>query len=686
VSPEIFGTIFEHTLSADPHDRERHAYGAHYTTAVDIRKIIKPTIVDPWTDAIESARTLTELRRLLERLRTLRVLDPACGSGNFLYIAYREMKALEARTIERMGEFRSVEPAQRMLGFVTARQFYGMDILPFAIELAKVTMMIGRKLAIDELHISESDLPLDNLDGNFIRGDALMSGGNQTAWPPADLIIGNPPFLGAKRLKPEHGTDYANRLRKLYPEIPGMADYCVYWIRRAHDHLPECTEADPFAGRAGLVGTQNVRNNQSRVGGLDHVVKTGTIIEAVDNQPWSGDADVHVSIVNWVKTQDPGILPKKRLLWQNVQPAAGAMRKKGVRADKDYELVVRECAFLNSSLSDETDSVSAMAISANTAPQRIFQGVTPGHAGFVLSPEDRNAMIEKDPVSAGVVHAYLIGRELVSGDGRPERFLIDFEQMTILEVQRYKAAFTRIRDMVLPDVKAKADAEEKGESARKSHLDRWWMLWRGRADMLAAFASLKGRAVASSRTQRIPFVFTFISTDIRPGDKLQTFAFDDDYSFGIIQSGAHCAWYEGRTARLKNEEDYNYSSQSVFDTFPWPQSPTKKQIDAVAAAGREIRRVRTEALQFRDDGLRALYRTLELPGKNPLKDAHAALDEAVLAAYGFAAKKDLLAQLLELNHVVAAKEKASEAVTAPGIPATYGPDTSLLITEDCIRP
>ena len=103
---------------------------------------------------------------------------------------------------------------------------------------------------------------------------------------------------------PSAGRITSKRVRRAYPDVPGMADYCVYWLRKAHDPLPDCTADDPVAGRAGLVGTQNIRNNQSRVGGLDHIVQTGTIVEAVDNQPWSGEANVHVSIVNWVKTQD----------------------------------------------------------------------------------------------------------------------------------------------------------------------------------------------------------------------------------------------------------------------------------------------------------------------------------------------------------------------------------------------
>jgi hypothetical protein len=126
-------------------------------------------------------------------------------------------------------------------------------------------------------------------------------------------------------------------------------------------------------------------------------------------------------------------------------------------------------------------------------------------------------------------------------------------------------------------------------------------------------------------------------------------------------------------------------SFGVFDTFPRPQSPTPKQIQAVAGAGRQVRRVRTEALPKLKGGLRAPYRTLELPGANPLKDAHAALDTAVLAAYGFSAKKDLLAQLLELNLSVAQRLEQSEPVTPPGIPASF-PNPEPLISDDCIRP
>ena len=361
VRPEIFGTVFEQTLDKD----ERHAQGAHFTHPTDIMKIISPTIVEPWREQIEGAKTLKRLGQLLTRLQHFRVLDPACGSGNFLYLAYRELKRLEARIFERIDtEFPSkAEANQVRMSYLSVRNFFGMDKNSFAVELAKVTMMVARKLAIDELHVSENALPLDNLDRNFIATDALYTvqangSAARTPWPQADAIIGNPPFLGAKRLKPELGPDYVSTLRKLYPEVPGMADFCVYWIRRSHDHLAPCTADDPVAGRAGLVGTQNIRNNASRIGGLDHVVKDGTIVEAVDNQPWSGEANVHVSIANWAKTQDSELLPKTKRLWFKVEPSAAMIKlwkSQGKNAAKEYELSFRNVQSMNSALSDQTD-------------------------------------------------------------------------------------------------------------------------------------------------------------------------------------------------------------------------------------------------------------------------------------------------------------------------------------------
>lgn len=710
VSPDIFGTIFQHSMDAE----ERHAMGAHYTSQVDIMKIVGPTIVQPFTTAIQSAKTPKELTAIRDRLSTLRVLDPACGSGNFLYTAYREMRRLEAVIIARLSEM-TAQPGlgkTEIVG-VSPKQFYGMDVLPFAVELAKVTLSLAPKLAKDELHTREDPLPLDNLDKHIVVRDALIDDqGNKSEWPAADVIIGNPPFLGAKRLKPERGADYVNAVRKAYPDVPGMADYCVYWFRRTHDHLPAVSIRDPFAGRAGLVGTQNIRNNQSRVGGLDHIVKSGVIVEAVENQPWSGEANVHVSIANWVKlplpkggsregasrslNQSSLLIPSPRRLWSKVDPALAPIDqdnarpnpkvittgKRGrIRADKSFELAVRACDEINSALSDGVDISPRHKLACNKEPKRCFQGKIPGDDGFMVTRAELDAL---GGVSEVVV-PYLTGRELLS-EFRIDRWAVDFRDLSILEARHFALPFAHVERKVLASLRARlAQAivtDDNSRVALAEHLERWWQFWNRRDALNLALGKLR-RYVACSRTGRRPIV-SFLATSICPSDLVQVFAFEDDYSFSVLQSATHFRWYR-TSSRMKVETDLRYSIRDVFDTFPWPQFPTKSQVKAVAAAGRDVRAVRNKTLPTINGGLRELYRTLELPGANPLKDAHAALDAAVLDAYGFNAKKDLLKQLLDLNLAVAKAIDKGDDVTGPGVPTSYG-DASDLISDDCIQP
>lgn len=686
VNPEIFGTLFQHTMKQDPDDNERRAFGAHFTSFVDIMKIVEPTIVRPWRELIENAKGLKALRKLHERLAKFTVLDPACGSGNFLYVAYREIKRLEKSIIDRVKELGG--PRDLGLSFVTAKNFYGIDINPFAVELAKVTLMIGRKLAVDELHLDEHVLPLDNLDANFIAGDALIDEhGNSTSWPRADVIIGNPPFGGAKLLKPQRGADYVNAVRRAYPEVPGMADYCVYWFRKAHDLLPACTADDPVAGRAGLVGTQNVRNNKSREGGLDHIAQTGTIIEAVDNQPWSGEANVHVSIVDWIKTQNPSLLPKKRILWFKVQ-STSVKKKPRIKgsgpASKEYELDKIDCKVIGSSLSSNTDLFEAKILQCNQEPPFVFNGQFPRHQGFVITPGAAASFIKKDKNNCQVIHPYLIGREMIT-HVQPLRWIIDFQKKDLFEAKQYAGPFKWIESTVLPHVAAYASKEkalsEKKTGQDQTWLQTWWQHFRCRKEMVDKIEKLS-RFIACAEVTKRP-IFCFVEPVIRPDHTLEAFIFEDDYSFGILQSDIHWQWFIAKCSKLT--ERFRYTPESVFNTFPWPQSPSVARINAVARAGREVRRIRADALKKIAGGLRAVYRTLELPGKNPLKDAHAALDAAVLAAYGFSPKKDILAQLLELNQAVAKRIEAKKSVTAPGVPPNY-PDPDSLITDDCIKP
>ena len=688
VRPEIFGTLFEHSLGKE----ERHAYGAHFTSAVDIMKIVGPTIVEPWRELIEGARTPQMLRLLRQRMQEYHVLDPACGSGNFLYIAYRELKRLDARIGERIAEFVGGSgdrdgPRQLEMGFVSARQFHGIDVNPFAVELAKVTMLIARKLAIDEFHTAEPALPLDNLDANFRADDALIDPlGNPTAWPRADVIIGNPPFLGSRYLAKEHGYEYARAVHAAYPDVPKMADYCVYWFRKAHESLKPCTVDDPLQGRAGLVGTQGIRNGGSREGGLDHIIKDGTIVEAVENQPWSGEANVHVSIANWVKSQNSHVVPKGRRLWTKVDPgpALRKRRSKGSRAaGKDFEITFRTTKHINSALSDNADVSVAVPLNCNALPKQCYVGQYPFNEGFMLSPSEAGLWLRENKGYKDVLFPYMIGRDLVDS-GTPSRWIIDFARRDFFEASSYDRPFQRVQEKVMPDVVAKAESEKKltgKESTRWTRVaERWWQFRDYQPGTMQSIARLP-RYIVCSRVTKRP-IFAFLSVEIHPDNALMVFPMSDDYSFGILQSNVHWQWFITKCSKLKS--DFRYTPESVFDTFPWPQSPAVALIDAVAEAGREVRRVRAEALSKIKGGLRAVYRTLELPGKNPLKAAHEALDAAVTAAYGFDPKADLLAQILALNLDVARRESEGQPVTAPGVPPGY-PDPARLVTDDCIR-
>jgi hypothetical protein len=552
-------------------------------------------------------------------------------------------------------------------------------------------------------------LPCASCNGyNFIAGDALITipnagGPFRTPWTPADVIIGNPPFIGAKLLKPQRGPDYVNALRKLYPEIPGMADYCVYWFRRAHDHLPLCTAEDPVSGRAGLVGTQNIRNNKSREGGLDYIVKSGTIVEAVDNQPWSGEANVHVSIANWIKSApiDPRftereqsvtraklLIPEEKKLWSVTDPGTLPFKLKNRasgRKDKTYELTVSTCEQVSAALTDKTDVTSARILTCNTRPQVVYQGQVPGHEAFVLAPSVAKRLIKLRGLNREVLFPFLVGRDVVTGAGHPTRWVIDFQDIDVLAASRYAEPFELVEKHVLPDRRRKAEEGQDKEGGKRPHhqlfLRYWWRHSYDRPEMINSLKRIPRYIVCSGVTKRP--IFNFISNSVRPDHAVFVFAFADDYSFGVLQSNAHWQWFVAKCSKLKS--DFRYTPPSVFDTFPWPQCPAEQEILSVAKASCDVRRVRNEQLNKTTGGLRSVYRILELPGQNPLKIAHAALDAAVLKAYGFSAKKDILQQLLDLNLDVAARIGRGDAVTAPGIPPGF-PHPKSLVTADCVSP
>jgi hypothetical protein len=242
VKPVIFGTLFEQSLDKP----ERHAYGAYFTSEVDIQKVVRPSIVRPWSKRIQEADSLEELGKVEADMLNYQVLDPACGSGNFLFVAYRELRRLERRLHDKR-LLRSREAGRReamRMSFVSTKQFHGIDLRPFAVEVAKVTLMLARKLAADELGDERTYLPLDDLDANFQTANAVTA-----QWPKFDVCISNPPYLGSTLILEEKSPAEVAALRRAYPDIGGTSNYVSYWFRKAHDLLPEAAAPASSARR-----------------------------------------------------------------------------------------------------------------------------------------------------------------------------------------------------------------------------------------------------------------------------------------------------------------------------------------------------------------------------------------------------------------------------------------------------
>jgi len=677
VNPAIFGALFESTMDG----KERHQFGAHFTSEVDILKIVTPTIIRPWKERLEKAKTLADLEAMLDDLAKFKVLDPACGCGNFLFVSYRELKNIEMQVIEKIAanfSLRSLQTTKFGISRISTKQFYGIDILPVAVEVAKMTMMLAKELAADEwnkritpltsmLALSfDTGLPLDRLEDNIVLADALFC-----QWPEFDVVVGNPPYQSKNKMQMEMDKDYIDRVRAQYPEVPGRADYCVYWFRRTHDELKP-------GQRAGLVGTNTIRQNYSREGGLDYIVNNGgTITDAVSTQVWSGDAVVYVSIVNWLKGKEK---EKKRLSIQQ-----------GDFVDSPFEYYEPEN--INSALSLVIDLTSAKSLNINVNSQACFQGQTHGHEGFLLPREEAENILQSDGKYKDILFPYIIASEMIGNYGSmPKRYVIDFRKHDIFSAQKYSKVFNLVESSVLPDRKSAAKEEKernssalaKNRSARVNHhhanfLKNWWKLSYSRDDLMAIVETLPRYCVCGRVTRRP--IFEFVSSNIHPNDAMQVFALVDDYSFGILQSTVHWEWFVARCSTLKG--DFRYTSNSVFDSFPWPQKPTKAQVDAIAKYAIELRAARRKVMQENHLSLRELYRTMEQTPNNAVSDIQEKMDNAVRSAYGMKNNEDILAFLLSLNQQLAQKETNGEDITGPGLPPFIENPVNY-ITADCV--
>ncbi len=664
IDPSILGTLFERGLDPD----KRSQLGAHYTDRDKIVAIVEPVVVRPllaeWeaakaeiADRLERAdaarsraartRRRGEAERLyrafLERLRAFTVLDPACGSGNFLYLALHALKDIEHRAqleAEAMG-------LQRAFPAVGPANVKGIELNPYAAELARVSVWIGEIQWMRRNGFAEPRDPvLKPLDTIECRDAILAPDGTEPDWPDADVAIGNPPFLGYSPMRESLGDEYTEKVRKLYEgSVPAFADLVCYWFHKAGALV-----AQGKVVRAGLVATNSIRGGRNRAV-LDRIVKAAAIFDAWSDEPWVIDgAAVRVSLICFTR------------------------KTANLASHLNGEAVSRINADLTMT---ETDLTSAAKLARNRAAAFVG-GMKKGNFDVPGDLAREWLRLPANPngrPNADVLKPWMNGMDATR---RPAgKWIVDFgHRMGEADAALYEAPFAH----VVNHVKSARDSNRRGDLQRN-----WWRHDRSGQTMFERIAALT-RYIATPRVAKHR-LFVWLDARVCPDCQLIVIARDDDTTFGVLHSRFHEAWSLRLGTWLGKGNDPRYTPTTTFETFPFPDglSPDIPAADyaddpraiAIAEAARRLVALRDrwlhppEWVDWRNEPVpgyprrpvprdeaaaKALKaRTLTaLYNARPqwLADAHAALDATVAAAYGWdadIAEDEALRELLERN-------------------------------------
>ena len=671
VDPSILGTLFERGLDPD----KRAQLGAHYTDRDKIMLLVEPVVIRPllaeWTvekteiaaeleraEAGKSSATRTKRRKEAERryraflnqLRGFTVLDPACGSGNFLYLALQALKDLEHRV---QLEAEADLGFQRAFPEVGPANVKGIEINPYAAELARVSVWIGEIQWMRRNGFAEARDPvLKPLDTIECRDSILTAESTEPEWPAADVVIGNPPFLGGKLLITHLGEDYVSRMFATYAgRVPAEADLVCYWFEKAGQQI-----AGGQAVRAGLVATNSIRGGANRRA-LQAATDTRRIFEAWSDEPWVIDgAAVRVSLVCFANAYDESV--------------SGA-RLDGRPVDEIYaDLTARR-----GGAGVDLTGVRRLPENADVA----FMGDTKGGPFDVSGDQAREWLrLPANPngrTNADVLKPWVNGMDLTR---RPAgKWIVDFGlNKSVGDAALYEEPFRWVKEHVHP---------MRQRNRLEAHRLEWWRHLRPRPEMWRALDGLS-RYIATPTVAKHR-LFVWCDVRICPDHQLIVIARDDDTIFGILHSRFHELWSLRLCTWLGKGNDPRYTPSTTFETFPFPTGLTpnvpassyaaEPRAAAIAAAARRLVELRDrwlnppEWVEWVDepvpgypkrpvprdeDAAKALRkRTLtNLYNARPqwLADAHAALDAAVAGAYGWAADitdDDAVRELLNLN-------------------------------------
>ncbi len=703
VEPAIFGTLLERALD----DRERHALGAHYTPRAYVERLVRPTIEEPlrreWDDVRVEARLLasagkvedarTALGNFHRQLCTLRVLDPACGTGNFLYVALDTFKRVESEVLALLTELGDTQTA---LGLrVSPSQFLGIEVKPWAREIAELVLWIGHLswnariygkaaarepvlesygniecrdaiLAWDSIEpvLDDAGVPVTRWDGVTTKVHPVTGkdvpdetktvaltryvNARPAVWPSADFVVGNPPFIGGWKIRQARGDGYVDALRQAYPDVPEKADYVMFWW--------ECAARLIRARgliRFGLITTNSITQTFQKRVVVPHLDAAATplrFVYAVADHPWVEASDGAAVRIAMTVAELAGGSEARPILGTLVSEPGGG----------DITVQERPVDCINADLRAGVDLRRAVSLRANE--DIASPGVQLFGSGFVIDKATAERL-RGQPGSQDMVRAYVNGRDL-SGQNRGE-FVIDFfglEQDSARAA--HPGAYQHVVDRVLP---------ERCQNRVPFLRDRWWRFGRDRPGLRAALFGLP-RYIATGETAKHRF-FVFLESSVLPDNMLTGFGLEDALFIGVLSSRAHVTWALASGGTL--EDRPRYTKSVCFDPFPFPDPDdvTRARIRALGERLDAHRKARQAA--HPELTITGMYNVLEklrsgeaLTDKERiihdhglvsiLREIHDDLDTAVLDAYGWAHDIDdasLLVNLVALNAERAAEER-----------------------------
>lgn len=656
VEPAIFGTLFERVL--DPGTRAK--LGAHYTSRADIEVLAEPVLMSPlrreWKRVQEDALAAMEKTRLaggkpetererlrqavepfIEKIGATRVLDPACGSGNFLYVSLALLKSLEKEVIAFAG-LHGVTLRPR----VHPSQLYGIEVNPYAHELASVVIWIGylQWKARNGIALDDEEPILQKLD-NIHHMDAILTEdlAGEPEWPEAEVVIGNPPFLGGKRLRRELGDSYVDAMFQVWDgRVRREADLCCYWFEKARAQIG--------AGRlkrAGLLATQAIRGGANR-DVLQRIKQSGDIFFAVDDREWVLDgAAVQVSMVGF---DDGGETQRVLLEHYETREGEGNGQRRKVRYHE------RRPEGINVDLTTRSDATGAVRLPENAGI--CFQGPVLVGDFDVDGDTARAWMKDTNPhgkSNSEVLRPWMNGRGVLGQS--PDRYVIDFGAMALERAALYAKPFEHVARVVRPVRENNPDRQRR---------EKWWLHGRAGTGVRVGLQSLRRYLIGPQTGKYLQF--RWFSTSVLPNSTVVLHLRDDDYFFGVLHSRIHEVWALQQGTQLESRP--RYTPTTCFETFPLPWPPGKEPwgdplVEAISDAARELNELRERWLnppaqagvglspaELKKRTLTNLYN--ERPAW--LEHAHRKLDAAVCAAYTWPDGMDdqeILARLLELN-------------------------------------